>query len=329
MATITVNVKGNRITQEIDNRWIVPYNKYLLRSLNCHCNVELCMSIRSIKYVLKYVHKGCDQATFALRSDQVDEISEYQNARYVSSNEAAWRILEFPIHERFPTVQQLSVHLENGQRVYFTEDTARDQASGDPPKTTLTEFFALCQVDNFAKTLLYVDVPEYYTWNNKSWQRRKQETDVAGYPGVKHTQALVRIYNISPRQEECFYFHLLLRNIKGPQLFAYLKTVNGDLCSLFHEACLKLGLLEDDNQYHLDMEEAIVSNSPASIRTLFAVILAWCEPSNPLEIYGNHKEAMAEDFLHQQHVLHRDEHIEVNNDMFNLVLNDLPEKVAF
>ena len=179
------------------------------------------------------------------------------------------------------------------------------------------EFFALCQADNFAKTLLYVDVPEYYTWNNKSWQRRKQETDVAGYPGVKHTQALGRIYNISPRQEECFYFHLLLHNIKGPQLFAYLKTVNGDLCSLFHEACLKLGLLEDDNQYHLDMEEAIVSNSPASIRTLFAVILAWCEPSNPLEIYGNHKEAMAEDFLHQQHVLHRDEHVEVNNDVFN------------
>ena len=81
--------------------------------------------------------------------------------------------MEFPIHERFTTVQQLFVHLENGQRVYFTEDTARDQASGDPPKTTLAEFFVRCQVGNFAKTLLYVDVPEYYTWNSKSWQRRK------------------------------------------------------------------------------------------------------------------------------------------------------------
>ena len=56
------------------------------------CNVELCMFISSIKYILKYVHKNCDQATFALCSDQVDEISEYQNACYVSSNEAAWRI---------------------------------------------------------------------------------------------------------------------------------------------------------------------------------------------------------------------------------------------
>ena len=102
------------------------------------------MSMWSIKYVLKDVHKGCDQVTFALHSNQVDEISEYQNAHYISSNEAAWRILEFPIHKRFPAVQQLAVHLKNGQRVYFTEDTARDQTLGDPPKTTLTQFFALC-----------------------------------------------------------------------------------------------------------------------------------------------------------------------------------------
>ena len=151
VSTFSMRIGGSRVDQEIDNRWVVPYNKLLFRSMNCHCNVELCMSI---KYVLKYVHKGCDQAMFALRSSQVDEIADYQNARYVSSNEAAWRILEFPIHERDPPVQQLAVHLENGQRIYFTEDTAIDRAAGDPPKTTLTEFFALCQVDDFAKTLL-------------------------------------------------------------------------------------------------------------------------------------------------------------------------------
>jgi len=121
---------------------------------------------------------------------------------------------------------------------------------------------------------------------------------------------------------------LLLHNVKGPQSFADLKTVDGDLCSSFHEACLKLGLLEDDNQYHLAVEEAIVSNSPASIRMLFAVILGWCEPSNPLDIYDNHKEAMVEDFLHQQRTLHRDEHLEVNDDMLNLALNDLQERVV-
>ena len=174
--------------QEIDNRWIVPYNKLLLRSMNCHCNVELCMFIKSIKYVLKYVHKGCDQAMFALQSNQVDEILDYQNARYVSSNEAAWRILEFPIDERDPPVQQLAVHLENGQCVYFTEDNALDQASGDPPKTTLTEFFALCCVDNFARTLLYADVLKYYTWSKKSWSKKnKAQMCLVFQASRKHT----------------------------------------------------------------------------------------------------------------------------------------------
>ena len=125
------------------------------------------MSIKSIKCVLKYEHKGCDQAMFALRSSQVDEISDYQNARYISSNEAAWRILEFPIHERDPPVQQLAVHLENGQRVYFTDDNALDRASGDPPKATLMEFFAPSRVDSFAKTLLYVDVPQLLYFEQK------------------------------------------------------------------------------------------------------------------------------------------------------------------
>ena len=327
VATINMRVMGSRITQEIDNRWIVPYNKLLLRSLNCHCNVELCMSIKSIKYVLKYIHKGCDQATFALRSHQVDEISDFQNARYISSSEAAWRILEFPIHERFPPVEQLAVHLENGQRVYFTEDTAREQVSGDPPKTTLTEFFVLCQSDDFARTLLYQEVPQYYTWSRKTWNRRKQGKDVAGHPGVKEAQVIGRVYTISPRQGECFYLRLLLHHVRGPQSFADLRTVEGDLCSSFRDACLRLGLLEDDNQYHLAMDEASVSNSPASLRTLFAVILTWCEPSNPLEIYENHKEDMAEDFLHQQRTQHQDEDLEFNDDIFNVALNDLQEKV--
>ena len=48
-------------------------------------------------------------------------------------------------------MQQVSVNLENGQHINCTIDS-------DPLKITLTEFFALCQVDDFARTL---DVPKY------------------------------------------------------------------------------------------------------------------------------------------------------------------------
>ncbi|GBP03336.1 hypothetical protein EVAR_101739_1 [Eumeta japonica] len=47
-----------------------------------------------------------------LEKNPNDEVENYVNGRYISTSEAAWRIFEFPIHERHPTVLQLAVHLE-------------------------------------------------------------------------------------------------------------------------------------------------------------------------------------------------------------------------
>lgn len=96
---------------ELDNRWVVPYNPVLLRTFKAHINVEYCNSVKSIKYICKYVNKGSDQATFAIENKK-DEVKIYESGRYISSSEAVWRILGFSIHERFPTVLHLAVHLE-------------------------------------------------------------------------------------------------------------------------------------------------------------------------------------------------------------------------
>ena len=81
-------------------------------------------------------------------------------------------------------------------------------------------------------------------------------------------------------------------------------------------------LLDDDNLYHLAMQEAAVSNSAASFRSLFAAILTWCEPSNPFDIYDYHKESMAEAFLYQQCTRLSNDDLSYNDDIFNLALND-------
>jgi hypothetical protein len=126
-----------------------------------HINVEYCNSVRATKYICKYVNKGGDMAVFGLRNDnKADEITQYQMGRYVSSNEAVWRIQNLPIHDRHPTVVHLSVHVENGQRVYFTAENAEEIAER-PPNTILTAFFQLCQENDFARTLLYPEVPRY------------------------------------------------------------------------------------------------------------------------------------------------------------------------
>ena len=70
-----------------------------------------------------------------------------------------------------------------------------------------------------------------------------------------------------------------------------------------------------------------MSNSAASLRSLFAVILTWCEPSNPLDIYKHHKKSMAEDFLHQHHSRLGNVDLEFNDGIFNLALDDLQVKV--
>jgi hypothetical protein len=91
------------------------------------------------------------------------------------------------------------VHLENGQRVYFTAENAEERAA-QPPNTTLTAFFQLCQEDDFAKTLLYPQVPKYYTWNTprKVFCKRKQGARVPGYDDIRATDALGRVYTIHP-----------------------------------------------------------------------------------------------------------------------------------
>ncbi|GFQ92396.1 ATP-dependent DNA helicase [Trichonephila clavata] len=153
-----INVRHSEVV--VDNRWIFPYCPLLSRIFCAHINVEYCNSIKSIKYVCKYINKGSDMAVFDVTSSDGiarNEVNQYEMGRYISSNEAVWRILNFPIHERHPTVIHLSVHLENGQRVYFTEGNAAERARF-APETTLTAFFRLCNEDEFARTLFYHQV---------------------------------------------------------------------------------------------------------------------------------------------------------------------------
>ena len=89
----------------VDNRWIVPYCPLLSKIFKAHINVEFCNSVKSIKYVCKYINKGSDMAVFGLQeSNKNDEVTNFQMARYISSNEAVWRLLKFPLHERYPAV---------------------------------------------------------------------------------------------------------------------------------------------------------------------------------------------------------------------------------
>ncbi|XP_075108897.1 uncharacterized protein LOC142180730 [Nicotiana tabacum] len=106
-----VNVRGMRM----HNQWVVPYNPYLLTRYNCHINVESCSGVKANKYLYKYIYKGHDRCVVYIKPDDgekvVDEIQNFQDARWVSPPEALWRIYEFNLSEMQPPVLNLQLHL--------------------------------------------------------------------------------------------------------------------------------------------------------------------------------------------------------------------------
>ena len=50
----------------MDNSWVVPYNPYLTLKYNAHINLELCSTVKSVKYLYKYIYKGYNCANIEL-----------------------------------------------------------------------------------------------------------------------------------------------------------------------------------------------------------------------------------------------------------------------
>ena len=47
--------------QELGDEWVIPYNPYLMRKYDTYINVEICNSIKSVKYLYKQVFKSQDK----------------------------------------------------------------------------------------------------------------------------------------------------------------------------------------------------------------------------------------------------------------------------
>lgn len=85
------------------------------------------------------------------------------------------------------------------------------------------------------------------------------------------TDAIGRIYSVHPSNNECFYLRLLLANVRGPTSFQHLRTVDGELCGSYREACHRLQLLENDVHWDQTFNDAVISSQTHQIRTSFSI----------------------------------------------------------
>ncbi|GFX67502.1 ATP-dependent DNA helicase [Trichonephila clavipes] len=165
-------------------------------------------------------------------------------------------------------------------------------------------------------------LPKFYTWNasTKKFQRRKQGKAVEGHTNLYSRDALGRLYTVHPNNTECFYLRLLLINIRGPISFQDLRTVNGQLCATYRQACQELNLLENDAHWDTALADASNTARPQQIRTLFAIILTTCFPSNPEDLWEKYKDYMSEDILHHLRAANQNPDIQFTPNVYNEAL---------
>ena len=209
--------------------------------------------------------------------------------RYVSAPEAMWRLSEYRMHEQSHTIVRLSVHLPEQQRVYFRPGEEAEAIERESSRRThLTAWFRLNTEDPTARQLLYTEVPLHYVFRDrdKKWVPRQRGGD----------RIISRMYSVSPADAEKFHLRLLLLHVPGARSFEEVKTVDGVVATSFRDACLQRHLLADDGEYNEAIAEASHFQMPRQLRSMFATICIYCQPSNPLALWTAHEDALIEDF---------------------------------
>lgn len=321
---------GQTNEKEVDNSWVVPYNKWLCLKYNAHINVEHCASIIAVKYLFKYVYKGADrsEATFRAYGPDgqplavpVNEIDNFTDGRYIGTCEAVWRLFHFSLHGESPSVVRLSIHLEHEQSVSFGETANLAAIVAAPPKSTLMgwmEFNTL--FPTAAPDVLYVDFARTHSWNKQSkvWKQRKASTG---------TRPVGRMYFVSPSSGEKFYLRLLLNHVPGATSFEFLRTIDGVVHPTYKDAAKSLGLLQNDDEWDKVLQEASGVMMPALLCELFATLLIFNSPTDPLSLWEKHKLACCEDILRTERETASDPQLQLTPVMCDVALRKVQESL--
>ena len=193
------------------------------------------------------------------------------------------------MHYKSHTIIRLPLHLPKQQPVYFTtgeHEAALEEARNQ--ETMLTEFFKYNALHETPYTYLNFPIHFIFDQNRRRWHPQKQ----------RGNSILGRMYSVSPRDTERYCLRLLLLHVPGPKSFLDLRTFEGQTAATYKEACIIRDLLTDDTEWDRCLSEAGAFHMPSQLRSLFATICLYCEPSDPPSLWLAHKDALCEDFVH-------------------------------
>jgi hypothetical protein len=186
------------------------------------------------------------------------------------------------------------IHLPGQHLILFDPSEPRDTVAERAARevTTLTQFFKANTLEgeegNVARELTYQEFPQKFVWNKKKkeWTIRQRGLSVG------------RMYFIPPTAGELFYARTLLTIFRGPKSFIDLRTYEGVVYACFKDACSARGLLADDGEWRLCLQDASQMQTGSYLRHLFASMLLFCQLSSPETIWSEFQIHICDD-LHR------------------------------
>ena len=221
---------------------------------------------------------------------ELNEIQAYLSGRLLSCAEATFRILGLRLHQEWPPVVRLDLHLPCHNIVVFNpmDDDVEVEQQLPAATSKLLQWFVLNERDAAARRWRYVDIPEHYVWNDsdRMWQ-----------PRVRGQICIARLPSVSGYNVELQALRMILNVARGAQSFLDLMTFNGHTYSTFRDAAKASGLMEDDGEaISMFYEMTRVGVSVTTLREQFCSVLVHCAPANPVELFN----MFAQDLMYEE-----------------------------
>ncbi|XP_058732948.1 uncharacterized protein LOC131604533 [Vicia villosa] len=280
---------------------VVPHNPSLLLKYEVHINMEWCNQSTSIKYLFKYINKGSDRISAIIQGqdrNNVDEIKQYLDCRYISPSESCWRIFSYSIHGRKPAVERLYFHMEGENSVYYKDYEQVGDVLLKPSVTEsmFTAWFEANKTYEEARLLTYGDFVSKFVYHkrSRSWKPRKR-----GY-------TIGRLIWVPQSTGELFYLRMMLTVKKGPLCYQDIKTVDGKKLKTFRDACFAMGFLQDDREFVGAIKEAHQWGSGHFLRKLYVTMLLSSSMNRPEHVWRKTLMYLSDGILYDQQVFTRD-----------------------
>jgi len=196
--------------KRIDNRYVVPHNRYMLMKLGSHINVEYVTQNGggSQKYLYKYPFKGAEHALITVlkkkkkkdkdkdgggEPEEEEQVDYDEFVQFLSVHrgaaEAFMRMMSYPLTRLSHDPIRLAVHLDGDDPVYFKEGEVPLDGGGVSrgPKVRTSKFRAYMDYNAKHPTeeekYTFLDLPNHYKFSasTREWKPRGEKTPKGGF----------------------------------------------------------------------------------------------------------------------------------------------------